>query len=293
MILLTPRPSISVGGCFLGGWLKISLLIIFIVCFIFRGVRADTCRAGYVLSDVRSDSLITSFAGGCGTNSGYKSVIIADEFVYPLPDHITCGAGERYESGACVSNTMGDCDTGYVDSELNDYASFIQSNAGTCATGYQAIQTRQEVSYLTHRGDNVHKCAVGYYPTANGCVAYPVDNCPNNYYAVVPNTAYTRLNANDACNTNYSSYGDVDLCLLHMAPNIADICTPQLACSGGGSSLRTSTGVNLPLYGERVTTPSINVGFGGGTTCYVNMLSGAANNTINVKYNDTTYHGVN
>lgn len=225
MILLTPRPSISVGGCFLGGWLKISLLIIFIVCFIFRGVRADTCRAGYVLSDVRSDSLITSFAGGCGTNSGYKSVIIADEFVYPLPDHITCG--------------------------------------------------------------------VGYYPTANGCVAYPVDNCPNNYHAVVPNTAYTRLNANDACNTNYSSYGDVDLCLLHMAPNIADICTPQLACSGGGSSLRTSTGVNLPLYGERVTTPSINVGFGGGTTCYVNMLLGAANNTINVKYNDTTYHGVN
>lgn len=258
-----------------------------------RSVDADTCRAGYVLSDVRPDSLITSFAGGCGTNTGYTSVVIADEFVYPLSDHITCGAGQRYENGACVNNTVGDCDTGYVDSQLNDYASFIQSSAGSCTTGYQSIITRQEVSYLTQRGNNANKCGVGYYPTANGCVAYPIGNCPDNYYAVVPNSAYTRLNANDECNTNYSAYGDVDLCLRYMAPNIADTCTPQLACTGGATTLRTSTGVNLPLYGEHVTTPSMNLQFSNGTRCYINMIPGTGANTINVKYNNETYHGVN
>jgi hypothetical protein len=41
-----------------------------------------------------------------------------------------------------------------------------------------------------------------------------------------------------------------------------------------------------------VTTPSINIGFTGGAVCHVNMLPGAANNTVNIKYNNETYHGV-
>ena len=255
--------------------------------------RADTCAPGYTLSSIDSASFMHSFGGGCGTNSGYTPTsIIRYEFAYPVPEHIRCGAGTRYENGACVQNAQGTCDTGFVDSGMNDSMTFLHTNAGNCFTGYGAISTNQEISYLTHRGTAVTKCAVGYYPTANGCTAYPTGNCPNNYYAVIPNSAYVRAGTDGTCGTNYSASADTDLCLKYMAPNIADMCTPQLACAGGATTLRTSTGVNLPLYGERATTPSINVGFVGGTVCHVNMVSGAANNTVNIKYNSETYHGV-
>lgn len=254
--------------------------------------HGNTCRAGYVVADIAVDSLITSFAGGCGTNSGYVPTIITNEFVYPISDHINCGAGQRYENGACVNNVQNDCASGYLDGEINDAFTFIQSIAGSCTTGYQPVATRQEISYLTNRGLGSAKCAVGYYPTANGCVAYPVDNCPDNYYAVLPNAAYVRAGSDGTCGTNYSASADTDICLRYMAPNIPDMCTPQLPCAGGANSLRTSTGVNLPVYGESVTTPSINIGFVNGTVCHVNMLPGAANNTVNIKYNNETYHGV-
>lgn len=270
-------------------------LIAFLFCFACTiCARADTCAAGYTVSSIDSASFMHAFGGGCGTNSGYvPTSIIRYEFAYPVPEHIECGAGYRYQNGACVQNTRGTCDNGYVDSGLNDAWTFTQTTAGSCVTGYSAISTNQEISYLTGRGAGVAaKCAVGYYPTANGCTAYPTDNCPNNYYAVIPNAAYVRAGENDTCKTNYSASADTDICLRYMAPNIADTCTPQLPCAGGANSLRTSTGVNLPIYGESMTTPSIHVGFSGGTVCHANMVPGAANNTINIRYNNETYHGV-
>ena len=276
--------------------MRVSFIVSFVLCIGLWPALSDTCRPGYMPADpekIYPSTLIGSFAGDCGVNSGYSPVVIVDEIAYPaLSNHTTCTAGQRYDNGVCVNNTRGECADGYLDTELNDYWSFIQSNAGTCITGYQALGTIQDVSYLTGRVVNSDKCAVGSYPGGDGCIVSPVDDCPNSYYSVVTGSTYKRANADNECGTNYSAYGDIDICLLHAVQNTPDLCTPQLLCPGM-AGLRSSNGMNLTLYGENVTNPSMAFGLPNGNVCYINLLYGVGGNTINVNYNNETYHGVN
>ncbi len=53
--------------------------------------------------------------------------------------------------------------------------------------------------------------------------------------------------------------------------------------------IKTSTGLSVPLYATKNTTPSINIGIGG-NVCYANLILGRATNAINVEYNGQIYH---
>ena len=65
---------------------------------------------------------------------------------------------------------------------------------------------------------------------------------------------------------------------------------PQLACPSGALAMKSSLGAVLPLYGERLTTPSLHAQIGN-NVCYVNMISGTGGSgAINVNYNNQTYH---
>jgi hypothetical protein len=181
------------------------------------------------------------------------------------------------------------CPSGFTEIDQVYKATFNHTYAGTCTAGYQIIPWVGDMVYLP----SPTKCPIGYQHTANGCAPIAPENCPDNYYAALPTNGFMRADANDACTTNYSAYNDTDFCRRYLGNNMAEFCTPQMTCTAGGTTLNVSNGMVLPLYDEKLTTPSINIGWPNGHVCYVNLVAGTASGTINLKYNDETYHGVN
>ncbi len=62
-------------------------------------------------------------------------------------------------------------------------------------------------------------------------------------------------------------------------------------CTLGYTTLNTSTGVTVPLYADKRTTPSINIGDVNGA-CHADLATGRATGAINVMYNGTIYHTI-
>lgn len=60
-------------------------------------------------------------------------------------------------------------------------------------------------------------------------------------------------------------------------------------CGAGIDKIKTSTGVVVPLYSGRVTTPSFCVRYND-TVCYADMVLGRASGAVNVEYGDAVYH---
>lgn len=64
---------------------------------------------------------------------------------------------------------------------------------------------------------------------------------------------------------------------------------PAIPCATGITTLRTGTGVSIPLWAERGTEPSLCVKYND-MVCYGNLEPGQAAGAINVMYNDIVYH---
>ncbi len=198
---------------------------------------------------------------------------------------IRCAPTGTLDNGACAPFAQTNCATGFIDT--NVAAASLSRAAGNVCGGILMLSSPD--IYIIE--SIAPRCGPGYYPTPDGCAAYALgDGCPANYYS--PSSALLRPNANGTCGANYRLYNDAELCKLWPGADSGKICTPQLLCDSGGVALRTSTGINLPIYRERVTTTTLNFGFENGGVCYMNMIPGAGANTINIKYNNETYHGV-
>ena len=65
-------------------------------------------------------------------------------------------------------------------------------------------------------------------------------------------------------------------------------CMPDYVCESGISEFKTSIGVSVPLYSQKVITPSLHASVGG-KVCYTPLVAGKASGAINVKYNNTNY----
>ena len=180
------------------------------------------------------------------------------------------------------------CATGFIES--NAWVSTVYTALGnSCRPGDTLVPIKNAYIIATTSS----RCAAGYHPTSNGCVAYNSgDGCPTNFYT--PNQRFTRSNANNTCATNYGRIDNIDLCKSWAgATNTSGVCTPQLPCTSSvATTLRTSTGIILPLYGEVATTPSMHFKFENGDICYGNFIPGSANNAINVRFHNEIYHGV-
>ncbi len=94
-----------------------------------------------------------------------------------------------------------------------------------------------------------------------------------------------------SCDAVASACAIVDyLCNSGYNKTFSGVCA--LTCTGGVTTLRTGTGVIVPLYAEKLTTPAINIRTTGGQMCYANLAEGTGDSAINVKYGDATYHTV-
>lgn len=112
----------------------------------------------------------------------------------------------------------------------------------------------------------------------------PDDVCPDGFYTVPYDVScgVGRVEVSNIpqCDTDMSG----EFCLIG-----GDVAAP---CAAGVTTLRTGTGLTIPLWAEKATTPALHVRYNG-TVCYINLEPGNAPNSINVEYGGVVYHTVN
>ena len=138
----------------------------------------------------------------------------------------------------------------------------------------------------------------GYVSPANSCAewkcdmsaeihasALPNDVCPDGFYTVPYDVScgvgLVEVSDIPQCDTDTSG----EFCLIGGAPLAAP-------CAAGVTTLRTGTGLTIPLWADKNTTPALHVRYNG-TVCYINLEPGNAPNSINVEYGGVVYHTVN
>ncbi len=108
------------------------------------------------------------------------------------------------------------------------------------------------------------------------------DICPDGFYTVPYNVSCGEglVDITDVPYCNDDTSGDYCLMSVSAAP-----------CAAGITTLRTGTGVIVPLWAERVTEPSLCVKYND-MVCYGNLEVGRAVSAFNVNYNGVVYHTV-
>lgn len=245
------------------------------------------CPAGYELYDAPSQF------------SAYFTGTLLSETVN------LCGDGEYMNNGTCTAYAQGRCDSGYLDVSTDSSNVGAPNESDHCADGY-ATQTTPAGMYIISTGillsTGATLCGSGQYMNNGVCTAYDNTRCPADWFDYAPTGVDTFVPMVDgACGTDYVASGDSADCTNRgNAGMCATLCASgelmtwgghcASLCTGGGTELRIGSLV-FPIYGQKTTTPAINIGFDSGTVCYVNLESGAANGTMNVAHsNGTTYH---
>lgn len=115
------------------------------------------------------------------------------------------------------------------------------------------------------------------------------ESCPNGFVTYEYENLVPAISG--TCPTGYVAHDVVDVC----GDDTTSVCwlieQIRALCNAGVSNIKTSNGVNVPLYSERGTTPSLCINYNN-TTCYADLESGSVGGAINVKYNGATYHTV-
>ncbi len=78
-------------------------------------------------------------------------------------------------------------------------------------------------------------------------------------------------------------------CGAGLLPSVAGVCASP--CGAGITTLNTSTGVSVPLFADKNTSPAIHIRQND-TVCYADLVAGKTSNEILVHYNGTVYHTV-
>lgn len=105
------------------------------------------------------------------------------------------------------------------------------------------------------------------------------DECPDGFYTVPYDVS---------CGDGLVDTADIPYC--NVDTN-GDFCLILLAqpCTAGITTIRTGTGVSIPLWAEKSTSPSLCVKYND-TVCYGNLEPGQATGSININYEDQVYH---
>lgn len=234
------------------------LLLIITICFLPITVFAAVCNPGYYMSNsVCTKCPMTAYCPG-------------DDTLYSCAD--------LYKGNHTITSTLSSAVGGAISPDEcicyfilpGDETSINQNWKGKCNVG------PTEIHYI-----QPWWCRVGYYATDcttnDRCTrCAPCTNAPEN----AEYTSYGQKDANDCpwkCSTGYLINHDASKC-------------DQL-CKMGVSTLKTSTGITVPLYAQKRTTPSINIKINN-NVCYADLMTGQSNNAINLVYNNQIYHTV-
>ncbi len=110
----------------------------------------------------------------------------------------------------------------------------------------------------------------------------PDDKCPDGFYTVPYDVS---------CGEGLVGVADVPYCDDDASGEFCLMSASVAPCAAGITTLRTGTGVVVPLWAEKNTEPSLCVKYNN-IVCYGNLEPGRATNTINVNYNGVVWHAV-
>ncbi len=296
----------------------------FIMLSVFIYVNAgfsSSCPSGYATLGVEkhidtqytdfSESTFMAVEGGLCKIGGYALLEIPDDVVavyngFVMGTAVTlCDEGYAPNNGACVAYTQGTCQQDDDNLELNS-SSFMALDNGLCKIGGYSAKEMPEDVYPVYNGfvmgAEVTLCDNGFQVNNGSCSTYSAGDCPTNYQDILLNSNTMATLTNGSCASGYQTFllnqqcdenTDDAICgiLCTGGLNYTDIGTCAAICPGEHTTLRTSTGLIFPMYSEKQITPSLNIQVGN-NVCYVNLVSGASDDAINIKYNNTTYHTV-
>lgn len=124
----------------------------------------------------------------------------------------------------------------------------------------------------------------------NGCASQTI--CPTGSYCA------NGLRRNCVNAPEYSAYTDTGW----TTANCPWVCTDNRVktaintcgrlCTAGVTTLNTSSGITVPIFAEKNTSPSIYIQTPTNMTCYVDLIPGTSQKELHVDYQDTTYHTV-
>lgn len=154
--------------------------------------------------------------------------------------------------------------------------------------------------------DNAYSCPVGYYCPSEP-YAQPI-KCPAGYYCDTDETlpyangtlyssncveehmcAYAPIPCPDGTYSIGGAYECTACASVPCEPTTGAPVVTEIACGIGIERIVVSTGLSFALYAEKYTDPSIVIRYND-NLCYGKLESGAGTNSINVKYNNKTYH---
>lgn len=254
---------------------------------------------------LNTNTFMLSDDGNC--YSGYEPYTKTGGAVYPLiEDSDLCADGYYRANGNCVAYTSGGCPTGRYNSAVNN-ATFGASEDGNCYSGFENYTCLDD--YVYPLVDSEILCPAGQYRANGTCTTYSAGTCPENMLNTTTNTATWATMTNGVCPSNYTeeTINAIEFaCDTYDSQITSETPACLLMCTNGNvftevnscaplcpeyHKLKTSTGLEFPIYATKQTTPSINLGVGN-NTCYVNLVPGKKTGAIHVEYNDTTYHTV-
>ena len=212
----------------------------------------------------------------------------------------------------CVPYAQDGCATGYTKQNVIGFGLSVNGVCGGVATQGKGISEYKSLG--------VGMCDGGYY-NGSECVSYAkTELCPDDYNEIsnvvsfravadgidcpsgtVAISAYDGAHLPDekqilVWSYPYDSTPDNMIALrmcgagqeMNYLGNCANLCAvPETRY------LRSNTGVVVPVYANKITTPSLNIKSGNAQKCYVNLLPESGVGAINVRYNDALYHTVN
>ncbi len=188
---------------------------------------------------------------------------------------------------------------------------FILSDDGNCYAGYEPYsRTGNDIYPLV---DSSVLCPPGQFPANGTCTAYSAGTCPDGMLNATDSSATSTTWAtmtNGACPTNYTEQEITAIefaCDSYISRVTSETPACLLMCNNGliftevnscatlcneHNKLKTSTGLEFPMYSSKQITPSINIKVGK-NVCYVNLVPGSETDAIQIKYDEQIYHTVN
>ena len=277
---------------------------------------AGNCGSGYytVLGD--NDSFGSPINERCQTT--YKKIAVPEN-MYPifsgtlitgnLSTVKLCNNGYTTDRDSCTNYAAGDnCRSGYF-AVLGGADSFGAPINERCQTTYKKMVIPTEFypifsgTLITGKLSTVTLCDNGYTTDRSDCVTYTQNDCPDNYQDLNVGETTFAAQTNNSCASGYRSFVAEDTCRWkNDASYCVHICGAgqymtsleqcSELCGAGVTTLRTSTGLVLPVWATKQITPSLNIGLGE-DVCYVNLVPGNTNDhALMFNINGTVYHSV-
>ena len=276
-------------------------------------LMAATCPANHNKVGRDLSFSFTQPVNGKCEMPGHHLTTIPDEFVAiyngaTIGSAVTLCPGGYKNGSSCTSYTQGHCDSGYYDMAGVSQSAVSAKAGNSCLVpGYRQREI-PDVMYPIYNGFTAGTaatlCGSNAYRSGSSCVALTGVGCPTDYKKLpIASTVLSPMPGAGTCGTGKHSYSfnqncdenpDDDSCVLVCEDglNYTGVGTCAALCEYGATELRTSTGLSVPLYATKETTPALNVGLGGGV-CYINLVPGnTSGSALMLRNGQTLYHTV-